>query len=103
MRRREFIAGLGSAAAWLTPVRAQQANRLRRIGVLMGVYEGEMASHGYVATFRDALAKLGWVEGKNLQIDSRVATGDNEQSRTASAQLISLAPEVIFVFTGEPT
>jgi putative tryptophan/tyrosine transport system substrate-binding protein len=103
MRRREFIAGLGSTAAWLTSAGAQQLDRPRRIGVLMGVYEGETASHGYVATLRDALAKLGWIEGKNLQIDFRVAAGDIAQIRSASAQLVGLAPEVIFVFTGDPT
>jgi putative ABC transport system substrate-binding protein len=103
MRRRDFIAALGGAAAWPLAARAQQPDRVRHVGVLMGVSQSETISDGYAAIFREALGKLGWVEGKNLRIDFRLAVGDVERIDAAAAQLVGLAPEVIFVFTGEPT
>ncbi|MGB9324436.1 MAG: ABC transporter substrate-binding protein, partial [Pseudolabrys sp.] len=67
MRRREFITLLGSVAAWPIAARAQQPDRMRRIGVLMGFAESDPTAQSWVAAFRDALAKLGWSEGNNLR------------------------------------
>jgi hypothetical protein len=70
MRRREFITLLGGAAAtWPIGARAQQRDRMRRIGVLMGFAESDPTAQSWVAAFRDALAKLGWAEGSNLRIE----------------------------------
>jgi putative tryptophan/tyrosine transport system substrate-binding protein len=71
MRRREFIAGLGSAAAWPLAARAQQPGRVRRIGVLNGGDENDPASKSAVPAFTQALADLGWTDGRNVRIDLR--------------------------------
>jgi putative ABC transport system substrate-binding protein len=71
MKRRDFIMLLGGAAAWPLAARAQQAERTRRVGVL--VQGRENPSQPYIAAFREELAKLGWIEGRNLRIDLRFA------------------------------
>ena len=71
MRRREFITVLGAAAAWPLAVRAQQSNWIWLVAVLMGYAENDPAAQSEVATFRGALAKLGWTEGSNLRIEVR--------------------------------
>ena len=63
MKRREFIAGLGGAAAWPLVAQAQQPERMRRIGVLMGFPESDSQAQAYIGAFRDGLQKLGWAEG----------------------------------------
>jgi putative ABC transport system substrate-binding protein len=73
--RRVFITLLGGAAAWSLAARAQQPERMRRVGVLMPSAESDPEYQGSVASFRDALVKLGWVEGRNLRIDYRWAGG----------------------------
>jgi putative ABC transport system substrate-binding protein len=70
MRRREFITLIGGAAAWPLTARAQQPDRMRRIGVLMAFAENEEGK-AFVATFREVLQKLGWTEGRNIQIHTR--------------------------------
>jgi putative ABC transport system substrate-binding protein len=85
MRRREFITLLGgAAAAWPLKARAQQSERVRRIGVLMHVAESDPVYQDWVASFRDALAKLGWIEGRNLRINYCWA-GDDAGKRPAYA------------------
>jgi putative ABC transport system substrate-binding protein len=75
MRRREFITLLGGvAAAWPLAARAQQGDGMRRIGVLMGSAESDQEGQARVAAFREGLRKLGWAEGRNIQIDYRWAT-----------------------------
>ena len=75
MRRREFIALLGGAAAtWPPAARAQQGERMRRIGVLMGVTDSEQQSS--LAVFQKVLQQLGWIDGRNVRIDTRWAEGD---------------------------
>ena len=70
MRRREFIAGLGSAAAWpVVAARAQQGDRVRRIGVLMGGDENDPVRKTFLSAFTQALADLGWIDGRNVRID----------------------------------
>ena len=71
MRRREFIAGLGSAMAWPRAARAQQAERVRRIGVLAGGDENDPAYKPFVPAFTQALADLGWTDGRNVRMDVR--------------------------------
>ena len=94
MRRREFITLVGGAAAgWPLVVRAQQPERVRRIGVLMA-FAGPTA-HAYVTAFRGALAKLGWAEGGNLEIELRWSAGDAERIRILAKELIDLRPDVI--------
>ena len=71
MQRREFITLLSSVAAWPIAARAQQPDRMRLIGVLMGYVESDRAAQSWLAAFRGALRKLGWTEGSNLRIELR--------------------------------
>jgi putative ABC transport system substrate-binding protein len=91
MRRREFIVGL-SSAVWPAVVCAQQGERMRRVGILA---RGDPGSEHILQG--DWLAKLGWVEGRNVQFDRRVSTDDPDQLRVFADQLVGLAPDVIVV------
>jgi putative tryptophan/tyrosine transport system substrate-binding protein len=95
MRRREFIAGLGSAAVWPVIARAQQANRMRRIGVLLFYGEGDPLGQVRIATFRQALQELGWTDGRNIRLDIRFGGGDVDRFRTYAVELVALAPDVL--------
>jgi ABC-type uncharacterized transport system substrate-binding protein len=96
MRRREFITLLGSTAvAWPLAVRAQQPERMRRIGVLMNLAADDPESSVRIAAFLQVLQQLGWTDGHNIQIDTRWAAGDAGRFRTYAAELVALAPEVI--------
>jgi len=97
MRRREFITLVGRAVAWPLTARAQQADRTRLIGVLMGFSERDGQS--LVTTFRDALTKLGWKEGSNLRIELRWGGGDADKIATFAKELIDLRPDVILAQT----
>src|SRR6516164_6712195 len=89
LKRREFIAVLGGAAAtWPLRARAQQENRVRRVGVLMSAAATEVEYQGYLAAFLAEMRRLGWSEGQNLQIAARWNAGDAILSRTYAAQLI---------------
>ena len=93
MKRREFITLLGGAAAWPLAARAQQPDRMRRIGVLMAYADREYRSH--LAAFREELQELGWTEGRDVQIDYRWAALDPESMRRFARELIALQPDVI--------
>jgi putative ABC transport system substrate-binding protein len=95
MRRREFITLLGGAAAWPLAARAQQAERMRRIGVLMAYAESDPEGQAWVAAFREALQKLGWAEDRNIRIDTRWATPDREAMQRLAKELIALHPDLI--------
>jgi putative tryptophan/tyrosine transport system substrate-binding protein len=95
MRRRKFIQGIAAFAAWPPAARAQQAERMRRIGVLMAYAESDPVGQSEVAAFRDALAKVGWTEGRNLQIELRWSGGDADRIRTFAKELVDLQPDVI--------
>jgi putative tryptophan/tyrosine transport system substrate-binding protein len=82
IKRRDFIALLSGAAVWPSTARAQQGERMRRIGVLIGLAESDPAAQPDVAAFRDALAKLGWVEGSNLRIELRWGAADPNRAKT---------------------
>jgi putative ABC transport system substrate-binding protein len=99
MRRREFIAGLGSAAAWPVVAGAQQGERLRRIGVLMDRIATDTTRQSFLAGFVQGLRQLGWTEGQNLRIDVRWSAGDAALARIYAAQLIGLMPDVILAST----
>jgi ABC-type uncharacterized transport system substrate-binding protein len=102
IRRREFITLLGgAAAAWPLAARAQQAERMRRIGVLTNLSESEEATQGSVTAFRQRLHELGWVDGRNLRIETRWGAGDTGLFRTLAAELVRLAPDVILAVTTE--
>src|SRR5262245_17118334 len=96
MRRREFITLLGGAAAiWPLTVRAQQQERLRRIGVLMSLVADDPQGKPRVAALLQALQQLGWTEGRNVQIDIRWGVVDAASSRRYAAEMVALAPDVI--------
>jgi putative tryptophan/tyrosine transport system substrate-binding protein len=95
MKRREFIAGLGSVAAWPLVTRAQQAERVRRIGVLMPTDENDPALKTYVSAFTQALADLGWTDGRNVRMDFRWAGGDINRIRAFAQELVGLQPDII--------
>jgi putative tryptophan/tyrosine transport system substrate-binding protein len=101
--RREFMSLLGgAAAAWPLAARAQQAERMRRIGVLMAYAESDPAAQAWVAAFREELLKLGWVEGRNIRIDTRWATADVELIQRFAKELVALQPELV-VSTSTPS
>jgi putative ABC transport system substrate-binding protein len=102
MRRREFIAGLASAAAWPVVARAQQPDRVRRIGVLIGGVgdENDPEQKRRSSVFTQALAELGWTDGRNLRIDYRAGGGDADLIRRYTAELLALAPDVIQASAG---
>jgi putative ABC transport system substrate-binding protein len=92
MRRREFISLLGGAAAWPLAARAQQP---KRIGVLQAFAESDPEAQSWIAAFREGLQKLGWVEGRNLQIDYRWATPDVVRMQEFAKELVALKPDLI--------
>src|SRR5262245_40179820 len=94
MRRREFITLIGgTAAAWPLAAHAQQPQRVRHIGVLMGF--ADAPSESYVTAFRGALTKLGWAEGSNLRTEVRWGGGDAEKIRSSAKELVDLRPDAI--------
>src|SRR5258705_12217984 len=97
MRRRKFITLVGgAAAAWPLAARAQQSERMRQIGVLMGDAESNVEGPAFVAAFREGLLKLGWAEGRNLRSDYRWAPpGDAEAMRRFAKELVALQPNLI--------
>jgi ABC-type uncharacterized transport system substrate-binding protein len=100
--RREFISLIGGAAAWPLAARAQQRERMRRVGVLMNTAADDSVGQTRIAAFLQGLQQLGWSVGRNLQIDTRWAAGDADRIRRYAAELAALAPDVI-VATGSAT
>ena len=101
MKRREFITLLGGAAAWPLAARAQQRERMRRIGVLMNLASDDAEGQARLAAFHQGLQQLGWTVGGNMQIDYRFGEGDAERYRRSASELVALAPDVL-VTTGAP-
>ena len=95
MKRREFLTLLGGAAAWPLAARAQQPERMRRIGVLMNVEADEPVGQPRIAAFVEGLQQLGWTDGRNVRIDTRWPGGDPDRVRKYAAELVGLAPNVI--------
>ena len=95
-RRREFIAGLaGAAVAWPIAARAQQGERVRRIGVLMTTAADDSEGQARISAFLQGLQQLGWIDGRNARIDARWSEGDADRARKYAAELIALAPDAI--------
>jgi putative ABC transport system substrate-binding protein len=99
MRRREVLVALGGVAAWPVAARAQQAERMRRIGVLVAYAEGDSEMKARLAAFRAGLEQRGWSEGRNILIDVRFAPAGAGQEQTRAQELIALRPDVIFAHT----
>jgi putative ABC transport system substrate-binding protein len=100
--RRELIAALGGAAAWPLATRAQQPERMRRIGVLVNLAEHDPEGQARVGAFRDGLQQLGWTVGRNVRIDTRSGGADADRARRYAAELLALGPDVILA-VGAPT
>jgi putative ABC transport system substrate-binding protein len=104
MRRREFITLLGGAAAtWPLAARAQQTDRVRRIGVLMAYAESDSEAQAWMAAFREGLQKLGWTEGRNISLDVRWATGERVAIERFAKELVATGPELILASTTPAT
>src|SRR5271163_4913455 len=99
MRRREFIAGLGGAAAWPLAARAQQADRVRHVGVLMNGAQDDDLGQADLMAFRQGLTELGWIEGRNIDIEYRWPGGDIEHAQTFARELVGLRPDVLLART----
>src|SRR5437660_546820 len=101
MRRRAFITLLGGAAsAWPLVARAQQGERMRRIGVLSNPGPDDAEMRARSAAFVQGLQELGWIVGRNLQIDYRWSYGDADRLRTHAAELIALGPDAVLATSG---
>src|SRR5262245_45146775 len=103
MRRRTFIAALGGAAAWPLTARAQQPERMRRIGVLVASTADDAETQARMSAFLQGLALLCWSDGRNVQIDIRWATTNADELRRHAAELTALAPDVLVAATGTTT
>jgi putative ABC transport system substrate-binding protein len=97
MKRRQFITLIGgTAVAWPLLVRAQQPERIRRIGVLMNRTKDDPDGQARLSAFQRALQDLGWSDGRNMQVDTRWAGNDVDRARRHAAELVALAPDIIF-------
>jgi putative ABC transport system substrate-binding protein len=94
MKRRGFITLLGGAATWPLVARAQQAERMRRIGVLMTRAENDPQGQARLAAFQQALQQLGWSDGRNMRIDLRWGENDADRARRYAQELVALAPDI---------
>jgi putative tryptophan/tyrosine transport system substrate-binding protein len=95
MRRRDFIAGLGSAAAWPLAAQAQQGERVRRIGVLIDWAEADPEAKAASSALARGLSELGWTNGRNVRIDVRFGSGDIDRMRALAKELVNLRPDAI--------
>jgi putative tryptophan/tyrosine transport system substrate-binding protein len=99
MRRREFITLIGGAVAWPFAARAQQVERVRRIGVLLSTRKGDPQRQAQLAAFVQRLMELGWTDGRNARLDIRWSAGNTADIRKYAAELIALAPDVALTDT----
>jgi ABC-type uncharacterized transport system substrate-binding protein len=99
VNRRSFITLLGGAAAWPLAARAQQAGRVRRVGVLSNIAESDLEAQSMVAAFDQTLQDLGWVDGRNLRIDRRWAAGNRDRIEAFAKALVGLEPDAIVAYT----
>jgi putative ABC transport system substrate-binding protein len=96
MRRREFIALIGGAAASLPQVaRAQQAESVRKLAFLMSASESDKGYQSLLATFRDELGRLGWVENRNIRLDHRWGAVDAQSRQRSAKELITIQPDLL--------
>ena len=99
IRRRKFLATLGGAATWPLAARAQQPERMRRIGVLLPYAADDREGQVRLAAFQQALAELGWSDSGNVRIETRWGAGDADRYRQYAAELVALAPDVVVAVT----
>jgi putative tryptophan/tyrosine transport system substrate-binding protein len=99
MRRREFIAGLASAAVWPAVAQAQQPSPVHRIGVVMGFGENDPQINGLLSGFTLGLADAGWTDGRNLRMNVRWAAGDVDRMRMFARELVDQEPDAILAVT----
>src|ERR1700740_1620540 len=99
MQRREFITLLGTVATWPIGASAEQADQVRRVGVLSNIAESDLEAQSTVAALHEELRKLGWVNGRNLQVDHRWAAGNPERAIAFAKELVALKPDVIVAHT----
>jgi putative tryptophan/tyrosine transport system substrate-binding protein len=99
MRRRDFIVALGGTVGWPLAVRAQGADRMRRLGVLMALAENDAEGKKYIASFVQGLHDLDWTEGANIRIEYRWAGTDVDRIRGAAAELLDFKPDAILAMT----
>jgi hypothetical protein len=95
MRRRDFIKAIAGSAVWPVEVRAQQSERMRRIGMLMSASESDAGYQSLLATFRDGLKKLGWEESRNIRIDFRWKAVDEESRQRLAKEVVALQPDLM--------
>jgi putative tryptophan/tyrosine transport system substrate-binding protein len=100
VRRRVFITLLGGAAAWPIAAKAQQAERMRRVGVLIPLAADDPQSQRRLTAFVQGLQELGWADGRNIRIDAHWTAGDTDRMRRQAAELVALAPDVILASGG---
>jgi putative ABC transport system substrate-binding protein len=96
MKRREFMAMIGGATAWPLAARAQQAQRMPRVGVLMNRAASDSEGQARVTAFKEGMQQRGWSEGRNVEIDTRFGADDIDLEQKGAAELIALTPDVIF-------
>ena len=94
MRRRDFIAGIAGSTAWPLVARAQGPSRMRRMGILLGNAEG-LEAQSWIAALREELGKLGWIEGRNIEIDIRWWSADLASMKRSAKELVALQPDCI--------
>jgi putative ABC transport system substrate-binding protein len=100
MKRRKFITLLGgTAAAWPLRARAQQPERMRRIGVLLPAPSDDREFQARLAAFLEGLQQLGWTDGRNIRIDTRWAVGDADLIRKYAGELVALGPDVVMAIS----
>jgi putative tryptophan/tyrosine transport system substrate-binding protein len=95
VKRRVFIAGLGGAAVWPVAARAQQGGRIQRIGVLMATAQNDRVGNAFVNGFIQGLRELGWVDGRNVQMEFRWTGGNTDRLENFAKELVDLQPDVI--------
>ena len=96
MKRRQFIAGLGSVVAWPMTARAQQGERIRRIGVLMAFEENDPQGKSYLLAFMQGLGELGWADARNVRVEIRWAADNLDRLRMFAKELVELQPDVLY-------
>src|SRR5215472_840555 len=99
MKRRDFITLLGGAVALPVAARAQQGERMRRIGVLLSTHEGDPARRAQLTAFVQRLTELGWADGRNVHLEVRWTAGSVDAARKYAAELVALAPDIIVTDT----
>src|SRR6516225_912092 len=95
MRRRDLITLIGGTAPWPVAVRAQQAERIRRLGILMAVAESDADARKGISILQESLQKLGWKDGNNIRIDIRWGNGDPDRIQDLAKELVDLQPDIL--------